>query len=87
MKYAVVYTDCLIVEADSENEALERFHDKNSLIESKMFAYANPCFGDNDDLVDVCNEECWGAASKLDGGQVRWMINLDDDKSSISDKE
>lgn len=77
MKYAVVYAGCQIVEADSEDEAMKRFHDKNSLMKSEKFAYANPCFGDNDDLADVCNEECWEAASKLNGGQVRWMINLD----------
>ena len=77
MTYAVVYTGCQIVEADSEDEAIKKVREKNFMMKSEKFAYANPCFGDNDDLADVCNEECWGAASKLNGGQVRWIINLE----------
>lgn len=67
MKYAVVYTGCQIVEADSEDEAMERFHEENFLMETEEFAYANPCFGDMDALDDVCSEECWRAAHKVNG--------------------
>lgn len=77
MKYAVVYAGCQIVEADSEDEAMREFREDNFLMEAEEFVYANRCFGDDDDLADVCNEECWKAASKLNGGQARWMINLD----------
>lgn len=67
MKYVVVYTGCQIVEADSKDEAMKRFHEENFLMETEEFAYAKPCFENTDALDDACSEECWRAANKVNG--------------------
>lgn len=64
MKYAVVYTGCMIVEADSEGEAEEAFYEENIIHETEKFVLAQPCYRD---MYEVADDLADSAASVISG--------------------
>lgn len=62
MKYAVVYVGCQIVEADSEEEAMEMFHEENHLYEAEEFCFAEPCYSD---MYYIAEEMVVNAAEQM----------------------
>lgn len=64
MKYAVVYTGCMIVEADSEGEAEEAFCEENMYTATEKFVLAQPC---NGDMYEVADDLADSAASVISG--------------------
>ena len=67
MKYAVVYTGCMIVESDSEGEAEEAFYEENIIHETEKFVLAQPCYPCYRDMYEVADDLADSAASVIIG--------------------